>query len=207
MVVTESITNVHVYVGEFSGTIAGDIYCQRTQLEALPYASSYIPTVASTVTRVAETVSKTGLSSYINSQEGVLFVDLKDIKSQNFDSITINDNSGTDNNQVRLWFFNNTVTYQYNIGGVTSAQISSGSINLSNETKIACLWKLNEFKLFINGVKIGEDLSGNVLSLNTLNTLSFRRGNLFGIFYGKVKNLQVYPTALSDLELIALTTL
>ena len=42
---------------------------------------------------------------------------------------------------------------------------------------------------------------------NTINTLNFDGGDGGNDFYGKVKDLKVYNTALSDNELIALTTI
>jgi hypothetical protein len=208
MVVTESITNVHVYVGEFSGTIAGDIYCQRTQLEALPYATSYIPTVASTVTRVAETASKTGLSSYINSSEGVLFVEMEALANDNTERV-INLSDGTANNRILISFgaTSNELRFRFVSSGTEQALITTTSYNALNFNKVAISYKFNEVKVYVNGSIIGTDISVNVPIANTFNKINFK--NEFGggtfPFFGKVKNLQVYPTALSDAQLIALT--
>ena len=46
------------------------------QLEAGSYPTSYIKTSGGTVTRVQETYEKTGISDLINSEEGVLFVEM-----------------------------------------------------------------------------------------------------------------------------------
>ena len=181
-------------------------YIYGAQLEQGSYATSYIPTQGSIVTRNQDVCNNGANDQVINSTEGTMYVNLFDIKSQSFDSITLNDNSGTDNNQVRIWFFNNTTTYQYNIGGTASAQISSSTINLTSENKICCTWKLNEFKLYINGIKIGEDVLGNVLSASVLKSLDFKRGSGAGSFYGNVKDVKLYNTALTDQELIALTS-
>ena len=74
-------------------------------------------------------------------------------------------------------------------------------------SKIAVTWKLNEFKFFINGNKISEDLSGSVMPAGTLNKLEFNRANGSEKMNGKINQLQVYPSALSDSELTTLTTL
>ena len=206
---TGTVTGVYLYPADNNGDTSqtsGSVYLQYCQIEAGSYATSYIPTQGAT-TRAAETCNNAGNDQAINSTEGTMYVNLFDIKSQSFDSITLNDNSGTDNNQVRIWFFNNTITYQYNIGGSASAQISSSTINLTSETKICCTWKLNEFKLYINGIKIGEDVSGNVLSASVLKSLDFKRGSGAGSFYGNVKDVKIYNTSLTDLQLQQLTTL
>jgi len=202
---TNSGTAFHI-TSNLGGANATEIEIYGAQLEQGSYATSYIPTQGSVVTRDAEVCEQTPPSGIINSSEGSFFLNLIDIKSQNFDSITLNDNSGTENNQVRIWFFNNTVTYQYQVGGSASAQISSTTIDLSTEVKISCTWKLNEFKFFVNGIKIGEDLSGAVLSSSVLSKINFSRSTFSGVFYGKVKDVRVYNTALTDAELQALTS-
>ena len=68
------------------------------------------------------------------------------------------------------------------------------------------VYKLNRFELWINGVKVGEDLLGSVNTSGTFTKIEFSRDNSLP-FYGGIKNLQVYKTALSNAELIALTTL
>jgi hypothetical protein len=54
---------------------SGGIYIWGAQLEALSYATSYIPTYGSTVTRATETLRNSGNSTLINSTEGVLYVE------------------------------------------------------------------------------------------------------------------------------------
>ena len=180
------------------------IYAWGKQLEQ-GYLTSYIKTEGSAVTRVKDICSNGGNEQVINSTEGVLYVLLSDIKSQDFDSIIINNGIADENNQVRIWFYNNTITYQYKVGSNVSAQITTSTMDLTLDTKIACSWKLNEFKLFVNGSKINQDLSGSVLANNTLESVEFKRGNNTGNFYGNVRDLKVYNTALTDQELAALT--
>ena len=191
---------------EYSGDRTFDVW--GIQLEQATYASSVIQTSGTAITRVADTASGSGNSTVINSSEGVLYANLSNIKSQNFDSIVINNGIVDENNTVRIWFYNNTITYQYKVGSATSAQIASGTIDLTSDTKIACSWKLNEFKLFVNGLQRGvTDTSGSVLANGTLESVQFKRGNNTGNFYGKTKDLKLYNTALTDAELTTLTTL
>jgi hypothetical protein len=53
------------------------LYLWGAQVEVGSYATSYIPTTSAAVTRNADAISKTGISSLINSTEGVLFVETK----------------------------------------------------------------------------------------------------------------------------------
>jgi len=70
--------------------------------------------------------------------------------------------------------------------------------------KIAFKYKNNDFALWVNGVEVGTDLIGVIPT--GLNKLSFDDGNGSSDFYGKVKQLQVYDTSLSDTQLAALTS-
>jgi hypothetical protein len=191
-------------IGGVGASDNADLLIWGAQLEALPYATSYIPTVASTVTRVAETVSKTGISSLINSSEGVLYLEMAALaNSGNARLISISD--GTETN--RFWVgidSNNKFYYFFTVGGSNQSNFAS-TIDANTTSKVALKYSQNNFSFWINGVKINEDFSGNVPNVNTFNTLEFKRpaGNPF---YGKVKNLQVYPTALSDLEIETITS-
>ena len=81
-----------------------DISVAYAQLEVGSYATSYIPTQSATVTRNADVISKTGISSLINSEEGVLYAEIKGFISQD----TIEPNryitltNGTSNERVSL---------------------------------------------------------------------------------------------------------
>jgi len=179
------------------------IYAWGAQLEEQSYTTSYIPTSGATATRVAETLSKTGLSSYINSQEGVLYAEIKHLDiSGTFRLLQLSD--ATQDNRVAL-YFNGT-------NGFVGSFINSNSIeqysylsstNASNFTKLAITYSANKVATFINGVKVNEQLSTINTPLN-LSKLDFSgSGNFF--FYGKTKALKVYNQALTDLELEEMT--
>ena len=68
--------------------------------------------------------------------------------------------------------------------------------------KIAVKWKLNDFALWVNGVEVLTDSSG--AAPIGLNRLGFDNAST-AIFLGKVKQLQVYDTALTDEQLLQLT--
>jgi len=84
--------------------------------------------------------------------------------------------------------------------GVISTTVTTPSN--SNYNKLAVVWNGVNCSLFINGLKIGTSLSDSPIGLSTL---IFDNGNSLVPFFGNLKNLQVYTTALSDAQLIALT--
>ena len=63
----------------FSDHNSGDfVHIWGAQIEEGAYATSYIPTLGASVTRVADAASKTGISSLIGQTEGTLFVEVND---------------------------------------------------------------------------------------------------------------------------------
>ena len=177
------------------------------QLEAGSYATSYIPTQGSTVTRIAEVCNNGGNDQVINSEEGVLFAEIAALASivTSNNWITISD--GNSNNQVALGFeTNGNTTALFRVGGSSTGFITFSG-DYSQNKKIAFKWKENDFALWIDGVEVGVDTSGATLSSGTLNSLQFNWGAGGNYTNAKVKQLQVYKTALTDAELQQLTTL
>ena len=115
---------------------------------------------------------------------------------------------GTINNRIRINYTptDNQVQSRIVVGGVTQAEINKfGVSTITDFIKIALSYKVNEVKLYINGTLIGTDTSATMPS--ALNRLALDDGSGGNIFFGKVKQLQVFKTALTDSELIALTTI
>ena len=189
--------------GALVSTISGTV--TKGQLELGTVATSYIPnTGTGVVTRVKDTLSNIGNVTTFNSEEGVLFVEMA--------MGVINPNSylqiSDGNYKNRLALINSTETtfrYFYRVGGVSQVDIIAYGISVKDMNKIAVSWKLNEFKFFINGVKVGEDLIGTVNPANTFNKLDFS-DIIVNPIYGKVKQLKVFKRALSDEELTTLTS-
>lgn len=209
--VLTSTTRLNVFLSEdgITRTYQGDgtsgIYIWGAQLEEQSYATSYIPTNGANATRVAETLSKTGLGNYINSSEGVLYAEIKQLdESGVFRLIQLTD--GTQNNRIVIYFnvTNGFVSTFINYNNVEQYNYIS-STNASEFTKIAIIYSANKVATFINGVKVDEQLSSINTPLN-LSKLDFS-GSGSSFFYGKVKDLRVYNQALTDVQLQTLTTL
>ena len=178
------------------------IYIQNAQLEQLSYATSYIPTSGATATRNAETLSKANIGNLINSSEGVLYLETKSIADNNFKRISINNGSYT---QSVLFDFDNTNTLFAKIfDGVSPlATIPAVNLNIENNNKIAIKYKINDFSLFVNGSKIGQATISS--TPNGMDRLSFDLASSQP-YYGNVKDLRVYNTALTDTQLQQLTS-
>jgi hypothetical protein len=180
------------------------VYVWGAQAELGSYATSYIPTVASTVTRVAETASKTGISSLINSGEGVFYVEIASLAFNTSKDIEISDGNL------------NRIIIQFNTVGIAVILINNGSTIYSYNyvyndlefKKVAFKYKQNDFSVFVNGIKLDSSSSGVTFPASTLTRLDFNKVTPASLFFdGKVKDLRVYNTALTDQELQQLTSL
>ena len=181
------------------------IYMWGAQLEALSYATSYIPTLTgSQEVRETETATGAGSADLINSTEGVLYAEIAALANDGtFREITLNDGSG--DNVVEIRYFNTDNLFQFVVRNGGSAVVAS-SFALTDATefaKIAFSYKTDDYKMYVNGVEVATDTSGTMPS--GLNNLSFNWGGS-NPFYGKCKALAVFDEALSDSELTQLTT-
>ena len=173
------------------------------QIEALSYATSYIPTSGAIATRLADSVTGAGDATTFNSTEGVLYFEGSAFVNGGTKRISLSD--GSSSNRIVLTFANNTITYGFVSGGALSSNIVYNSDTTINK-KYALTWKLNQFKFWVNGVQVGADTSGAVFPSNTLSEFHFADFiSTASPFFGKVKALAVFNEALTDSELECLT--
>jgi len=184
-----------------SNPATAEIY--GTQLELASYPTSLIPTYGTSVTRAADVCVGAGNSSTFNSEEGVLYAEVATLADAE-SSLIIGLSDGTSSNYVQFEYFTNERLYAI-ING-SSQVVSVQTITQTNYNKIAIKYSSGGSKLYVNGV--GYDFGGLNFSANTLNTLNFSAGNgTNSPFYGNVKQVVYFQTALSDAALIELTTL
>ena len=174
------------------------------------YATSLINTNGSAVTRLADVCNNGGNDQVINSTEGVLYAEVATLADvDTFDRIiSLSDNSTTNRVEIKL---HKSGSIDGRFDSVNSdITLNKVGLTASNFNKIALVWSSGKCALFINGVKEQEDLTFITFASNVLFDLSFNSpysdadGNRK--FYGNVKDVRVYNTALTDQELIALTT-
>lgn len=188
---------------------SNSIFIYGGQYELASYATSYIPTSGSAVTRVLDDCDSGGSTQVINSTEGVLYAEIAALADDfaNYKFISLYD--GTYNNFCDIYYGDASnrisVRFRSGAGGVINMFFAVSDIRLFN--KVAISWKSNEFKLFINGVSRGLTTSGAAPVANSLNRLDFHQVNNSNPFYGNVKDIKIYNTSLTNAELAALTTI
>jgi hypothetical protein len=209
ILITTALGSTSSYTGDgYSG-----IYIWGAQLEALAFPTSYIPTVASQVTRAADSASMTGtnFSSWFNNAEGTVYVEVNsggtnsalDGSGTGRGMAVISD--GTASNMLRIG--SSLQSYVVTTSGVTQASMNPVVGIDSNTTyKFNAVYQTNYFQASRNGILATEDTSGVVPA--GLNTLAFGRsfGTSAGVLNGTIKKLSYYPIRLSNTNLVALTS-
>jgi hypothetical protein len=183
----------------------GDLLIYGAQLEAGSYATSYIPTYGSSVSRVVDACLGAGDASTFNSTEGVLFWEGSfDSTSTTAGAIAI---IGSGSNRVQLYNSGTSLVVLIQVDGVSVFGAStSGTIDITSNHKYAVKWGLNDFAFWIDGVEYSTNTSGATFSNNTLNELRF--SDLYtNYLYANTKQVLTFNTALSNEELAALTTI
>jgi len=193
--------------GPYSGDLTDHHFIYGLQAEShatRQYATSYIPTSGSTVTRAADSALDAGSSDLISSTEGVLYFEAAALNSINeFGSISLSNGGTTERIRFLLNNNENIISIQADTGG---GGVFFRSYTLSDITafnKIAIKYKQDDYAIWINGVEEHTITSGAVPTLNKLN---FSNGGLYNTFNGKVKCVAVFKEALTDAELTALTS-
>lgn len=184
----------------FSGNGTDGFYLWGAQAEIGSYATSYIPTIASSVTRNADVISKTGISSLIGQTEGTMFVDfnVSDLASQTNDPVIFSFNSS---NYIEI-FADGRVNYYDGSGNI---DINLPSYGLTNgRHKFGIAYNTNDVAFYIDGSLAGTDTSCTPSAKSNL-YLGFT--NLSFLPKLRYNSVQLYKTRLSNSELAQLTTI
>jgi len=170
------------------------------------YATSYIPTYNGIVSRNQDLVNNAGTSATYNSEEGVLFAEIAALADDGKQRrISLSD--GTNNNRVVIYYnTSNQLLALVKVGGVTPFAYTMVT-DIKQLSKIGLKWKQDDFALWVNGVEVATDTSGNTFAADTLDRLAFTDGSVGTLpFFGKTSQVQVFNTALSNFDLLNLTS-
>jgi len=183
------------------------VYIYGFEIQNGSYPTSYIKTSGSAVTRNADQVTGAGDAATFNDSEGVLMAEISALTNDGTQrAISIYKDTSLDNLiTIQYNSVSNNIRYLYRQGVVSVSDINFVVNDIKANHKIAATWKQNDFKLFVDGIKVGEQLSGNVAPLNTFVGLDFKRPDGHN-FYGNTSQIQYFNTVLTDSELETLTS-
>ena len=183
----------------YQGNGTSGIYIYGAQLEQSSYATSYIPTQGSAVTRVADASSQTVPSGIIGQTEGgVIYMDF--IAQNTGATAQSHFFLGSAGSEIGLYGGNQLIFYSS--GGVS---ISGGNIVTGQRYKVAFAYETNDYAAYVNGVQVGVDTSATYPTMSSIFLNSYSNGT--EIQKKEIKDFKLYNTRLSNAELQALTTL
>jgi hypothetical protein len=159
--------------------------------------------LGTSVTRVADAASKTGISSLIGQTEGTFFLELAALSNSVVnEQISLSD--GTDNNTIKFVMGSvvGGVKAEGKVAGAGQFGITKSTSDYLSTKKIAVAYKANDFVFYYDGVLIGSDTSGSVPAMSVFN---FAAGS--GVFPSNinVKQMLVFKTRLTNDQLAELT--
>ena len=189
-----------------SANVGKSVFVYGFQMEAGSYATSYIPTSGSAVTRSAETNYQQNVTQVIGQSEGTMYIEFvpKDTLAPIQILCQIRSSSGTiGQTDIRLQGGN--IRALANDGGSNQFNIDGGSYTAGTTYKVAIRYKLNDSKLYINGSSVGSDTSCSFTG-SSLDQISFAENLSSLLPVADILDARLYDTGLSDAELIALTT-
>lgn len=192
-------------VSNYTGNGTSGIYIWNAQLEIGSYPTSYIPTIASAVTRVSDNLSRNNIytNGLITSAGGTWFVELNNniglIRDGGYsilDALGVVDTAGLNGLVLRKNTNSSRLDLSVYIDGFQSFIYQT----LTDNIKLAVKWNGSTVNIFVNGVKVVS----NVTFAITLMELLVANGKDVPRY---IKSMMLFPTPLSDLEMSQLTTL
>ena len=190
------------------GTSSGgfSIILCHPQEEAQSFATSYIPTTGTDATRNKDEANSAGDTSLINSTEGVLYAEISALADDTIQRAISLSNS-TIQNTVEIFYNSGSNQLSFRIRA-NNTNVTVQNRTVSDRTqfiKVALKYKSGDIEGFINGVKEVDRTDSFTFSGN-LSELAFDRGGAQSFFEGKIKTIAVFKEALTDAQLISLTS-
>jgi hypothetical protein len=192
----------------YNGDSTSGLFLYGAQVEAGTFATSYIPTVASQVTRAADVASVNTLSPWYNSVAGTLYSEYDayaPISGAAFGVAVLND--GTASNRAYLFLGGGTAAPSFVVtsAGVAQASINNSAISANTTAKTAGAYAVNDFAIATNAGTVATDASGALpVGLSKLDLGGFLSGTFLN---GHLRRITYYPRRLTNAELQTLTTL
>jgi len=194
-------TSSNIWSTNYNGK---SVYFFGTQVEAGSYASSYIPTLSTAVTRLVDACSKTGISSLIGQTEGTVFVEFP-FNSKRGMAFQIATSNGYENAIYLERTSDSSMAVQCWVGGVQQVSILLSGMVDGQVYKVAVAYKANDFAVYKDGTLVNTDTSASLpASINNLYV-----GNYGGSAGDElpINQLLLFKTRLTNAQMAELTTL
>ncbi len=201
----------------YTGDITKGIYLVRAQFEE-NNESSYIPTVATAVTRAADVttgvqatragdlVSRT-LGNEFNRSEGTLYVEFKASVLASSGTGVVSLSDGTLGNRIHIWLRPSTgeITGFIAKNTVVQADLRASAYTPNTLIKATLSFKQNLCIFTVNGISY-TDTSAEIPPVTNLRLGDLVSAGTTYKFNGDYKKVHYYPKAITEVEAILLTS-
>jgi hypothetical protein len=194
-------------VSAYTGDGYSGLYVWGAQLEAGAFPTSYIPTVASQVTRSADAASMTGanFSSWFSNAEGTFYANwITQVAGTGRFLLAAQQQANSGNRFDIQMNTSNIVNPRTILGGAAVVSISGGTYTAGTEAKIGFAFKPTDYASSFNGASpVTSSTAGLLPTPDVLFMGSFSAASSF--LNGHIRKLSFYPKRLANAELQALT--
>ena len=186
-------------------------YFWGAQLEAGASATSYIPTVASQVTRAAETASIQDITGFFNVVEGSLFFEtgtaISTTGQVTYPAVGFTPANLSSSRTIQVFVDNqgSGFTFLVRTAAGDVVGLSSDASERLTPAKIAFAYKANDFAYVVDNNSPLIDTVGDLPTAAEVTALSIGSFNVSGRFNGTIKKIAYYPQRITNTQLQAMT--
>ena len=195
--------------GNVTNTASGTngILVWGAQVEVGTKVSSYIPTTTASVTRNADVISDTGISTLIGPTEGTIYAEINNTLMTSYSTGYVMRIFADANNEVwiRKESGTNTYTARWRANSVDVYTQSTISV-LNGNNKIAIAYKTGSSAVYLNGTQIGTSASTGAFSVAP-SQIGIGSSSTIDFFNDRIELATVFKTRLTNAQLATLTTL
>ena len=180
-----------------------DIILFGAQLEVGSYATSYIPTSGSAVTRSAESCNQIPPDGVIGQTEGTFFIEIGEKTTPSISLFEFGQGSA----QHRFFVYTNASNkLKVLVVNNYSLQVDyTSTVNVESNAKIAIGYANDNYAIYLNGSLLATDTNATVPPMNQV-AIGADRGAIVTAS-NQIKETKLYNTRLSNSELATLTTI
>ena len=191
-------TSIQTVTGAIFSPNSGDGFylwgAQWEQNSLVP--TSYIPTTTAAITRGAETISKTGVSSLIGQTEGTIYAELDFSRAVGTIAIILG-NGSSENFRIRKNANFSVLVQAVNTSG--SASLFTSPAASAGIYKIAFGYKNGDYAMSVNGAAVLTSNNSVNFPVNALDRI-FLGDTVGGVpaFNDRIRDVALYPTRLPN---------
>jgi hypothetical protein len=204
LAVTLYSTNADSSIAPATALNAAGLYVYGSQLETGAFATSYIPTIASTVTRSADNATITGslFSQWYNQAAGTFVANFVPYIVSGGSGGVFSANSGSASNRIDLRRDGFSLI---DVAGVRQADLSVAGMTANVSNRLSVAYEVNNFALVRNGGSPTVDTSGTVPTVNLLQIGGLDNSPSLAL-NGHIRSISYVPVRAADFQLQQVTT-